>query len=71
VPVGCTVIKYRAIRDPPLDDGATNRTIAELSPATAVTWRGALGRVIFVAADADETEITVRASSAGTVKTRP
>ena len=40
------------IREPPFEAGGINLTIAEVSPAVAVTWRGALGCVSLAIADA-------------------
>jgi hypothetical protein len=65
-------MKYPVIREPPLEDGATKLTTAELSPAIAVTWRGAFGWVVLVAADTGETADSMdSASSAGTVIMSP
>jgi hypothetical protein len=54
-----------------LEEGGKKRTIAELLPAMAVTWRGSLGRALVVAADAVDADSTDTASRAGTVKISP
>ena len=56
------------IREPPLDAGASKFTMTELMLALAQTWRGALGRVAFVAANAGDDVITDKVRSTGTAK---
>ena len=47
-------MSYRLTLSPPLEEGGKKRTVTELSPATAVTWRGSPGRVLVVAAEAED-----------------
>ena len=60
-PPGDDVTVYSEITDPPLFDGALQRTVARVSPAVATTFSGADGAV------ATERGVTVTATDAGLV----